>query len=134
MIIFKQSIFVDIFTISSKPALHVVGKFTQSKAACWLPTFSTSAIWISHRHRRTDTYLGPPDLIKYDMGKRFISAATFPDESDLIHIAAKQLQVESPNSLTYVERYHDPIRKALKFVKTGAPDLDDGVSYRKSRY
>lgn len=120
---FNQSLYVDIFTLDKKPVLHIVDESTKYQAARWLPDVSTEQVWRALRLAWIDTYLGPPSLITYDAGKQFISKA-FQSQSDLLHIDTRQVPVESPNSLTYVERYHEPIRKAYKCVKQEAPDLD----------
>lgn len=40
-------------------------------------------------------------------------------------IGTKSVPVEAANSLSIVERYHDPLRRAYRIVKREVPDIDD---------
>lgn len=51
-------------------------------------------------------------------------ANTFQIQSGLLHIATKLIPVESAHLMTYVERYHEPLRRAYKNIKEEAPGLD----------
>lgn len=42
----------------------------------------------------------------------------------MLQIDTKFMPIASPNSMSYVERYHTPIRNTYKIVTTEAPDLD----------
>lgn len=42
----------------------------------------------------------------------------------LKQIETKAINVESANSMTVVERYHSPISRAYKIIRTEAPDMD----------
>lgn len=73
-----------------------------------------------------DIYIERPDLVTHDAGKQFVTKV-FQTNSALLHVDTKCVPIESPNSMSYVERYHTQIRHAYKIVTTEAPDLDAGV-------
>lgn len=68
-----------------------------------------------------DVYLGPSDFIVHDAGKNFMEA-TFQANTDLLHIRTKFLPVESANSMTIVERYLAPMRRAFNIICKEAPE------------
>lgn len=78
----------------------------------------------------TDRYVfRPPAPITYDAAKQFISEA-FQCHSDLLNIETPRLPVEFSSSRTYVERYHEPKRKAYKCVTQEAPHLDNEAALK----
>lgn len=120
---FNHTVFVDIFYIDKKPILHVVDEATRYQAARWLPNVTADAVWRAMRLCWIDVYLGPPDIVTHDAGKQFI-AKVFQTNAALLHITTKCVPIESPNSMSYVERYHTPIRHAYKIVIAEATELD----------
>lgn len=75
--------------------------------------------------------MGPPDITIHDAGKNFM-AKYIKNNCNLLHIQAKSILVESPNYLTIVERYHDPVRRAYRIIKAEAPDLDKEASLQSN--
>eukprot|EP00171_Calliarthron_tuberculosum_P003348 IDg3348t1 len=69
-------------------------------------------------------YLGPPDIIVHDAAKTLLSKS-FQTNTGLLQITTKPVPIEAANSMTYVERYHAPLRRAFKIIKEEAPDIDD---------
>lgn len=59
----------------------------------------------------------------HDAGKQFV-AKVFQTSNERLHIETKCVPIESPNFMSYVERYHQPICHAYNIVKSKAPDLD----------
>src|SRR6266567_8802243 len=53
-------------------------------------------------------YLGPPDIIIYDIGKNFISKE-FKQYAIILGIAIRSVPVEAYNSVGMVERYYGPL-------------------------
>lgn len=49
----------------------------------------------------------------------------FKDNAELLHIETKAVPVESANSMSIIERYHGPVRREFKIIKSEAPDLSD---------
>lgn len=121
---FNQSVFVDLATIDKKICLHVVCEGTRYQAARWLPRTTASDVWRAFRLCWIDVYLGPPDIVVHDAGTNLI-AKSFQTNNALMYINTKAVPIESANSMTYVERYHVPLRRAYKIMKDEAPGLDD---------
>lgn len=121
---FNQQIYVDVMHLEGKPVLHVVDEATRYQAARWLPDVGADTVWNALRLCWIDVYIGPPDVITHDAAKYFL-AESFRSNSSMLHIATKPVPVESPNSMTYVERYHVPLRRAFKIMKAEAPNLNE---------
>ena len=121
---FNHSIYVDILYIDGRPMLHVVDEATNYQAARWLRSGTAEALWKALRLAWVDVYVGPPDIIAHDAGKNFMAQA-FKNNTDFIHVQTKAVPVEAPQSMTVVERYHAPLRKAYMVIKKEAPELDN---------
>lgn len=120
---FNHTIYADIFYIDKKPILHVVDEATYFQSAKWLENMEAETLWKALRGCWIDVYLGPPDFIAHDAGKNFMAAA-FQSNSDMLHIRTKAIPVEAAHSMSIVERYHTPIRRAYKIICKEAPDLN----------
>ena len=48
--------------------------------------------------------------------------------TSLLHIQAKAVPVESPNSLSIVERYHNPLRRAFRMGNQEVPEIDNDAA------
>ena len=123
---FNQTIYVDVCYLNGRPALHVVDEATNYQAARWLPAVSATAIWQALRLCWIDVYIGPPDVIAHDAGKGFV-AGEFQASADMLHIATKPIPVESPQSMSAVERYHGPLRRAYNIVSAESPNGTDSA-------
>lgn len=71
-----------------------------------------------------DEYIRYPDIIAHEAGKNFMGAA-FKANANMVHIPTKSIPVESSNSLTYVERYHSPTRRALNIIQRASSNLKE---------
>ena len=120
---FNQSIFVDICYIDDTAVLYVVDESTRYHAARFLRRVTAEAAWRTLLLCYIDTYLGPPDQITHDAGKQFVSGH-FQSQASLLYIATKEVPIECANSMTFVERYHEPLRKAYNLVKAEAQELN----------
>ena len=67
----------------------------------------------------------------HDAGKKFMARA-FEANADMLHISTKSIPVEAANSMSIVERYHSPLRRAFNIVKKEAPDMDDDDALQMS--
>jgi len=114
---FNEVVYVDLVTINKKNALHVVDEATRYQAARWLPANSADDVWRALRMCWIDVYLGPPNVVAHDAGKNLI-ARTFQLNANIMNIETKSIPIESPNSMTYVERYHTPLKRAFKIIKS----------------
>lgn len=119
---FNQVIYVDIVSIEKKHALHVVDEATRYQAARWIESDSADDVWRALRMCWIDVYIGPPDTVAHDAGKNFMARA-FQQNAGLMKIDTKPIPVESSNSMTFVERYHAPLRKAYKIIRADIPSL-----------
>lgn len=104
--------------------LHVADESTRYQAARRLPTISAESVWTAMRLCWIDVYLISPDLITNDAGKQFV-AKVFQSDASLMKVKTRLVPVKAPNSLSFVERYHTPIRRAINIIKTETVDLSD---------
>ena len=118
--------------IDSRPVLHVVDEATNYQAARWLSNVSADAIWQALRLCWIDVYVGPPDIITHDAGNGF-TAGQFQASADMLRITTKGIPVESPQSMSTVERYHAPLRKAYNTIAADSPVNTDQCRYNPGR-
>lgn len=71
-----------------------------------------------------DVYLSPPDFVAHDAGKQFMTRV-FQANAELLYIETKAVPVESAISMTFVERYHDPLQRTFHIIKAESSDLHD---------
>ena len=112
---FNYSIFVDIMYIDSSLILHVVDEATRFQAARWLRNVSAKHTWDTLRLCWIDVYLGPPDYVRHDAGKNFVSKE-FRQFASSMAITTKSVPVEAHWSIGIVERYHAVLRRAYKII------------------
>jgi hypothetical protein len=113
---FNHSIYVDVMYINASPILHVVDEATRFQAARWLQNMTSQHVWNALRACWIDVYLGPPDIINHDAGTNFTSQE-FQQHAQSLHIRTKEIPVEAANSMSIVERYHKPLRRAYEVLK-----------------
>lgn len=117
---FNHTVFVDIFYIDSKRVLYVVDEATRYQAASGLPTVAAESVWRTLRLCWIYICFWPPDILTHDAEKQLL-AKVFQSNAELLHIDTKCVPFESPNSMTYVERYHGAIRHGYNIMKTAVP-------------
>lgn len=122
---FNQSIYVDIMTLERKPVLHIVDEATRYQAARWLPSVSSASIWRALRLAWIDTYLGPPNVIGTDASNA-LTLDAFRIDANLFHVDTKDVPVEAANTMNVVERYHEPLRRAYRIVRSECRALATG--------
>eukprot|EP00171_Calliarthron_tuberculosum_P022824 IDg22824t1 len=81
-------------------------------------------VWRALRLCWIDVYLGPPNVLAHDAGKNLVARA-FQRHSALMTIDTKPIPVESANSMTYVERYHAPIRRSYNIIRADLPNITE---------
>jgi hypothetical protein len=67
--------------------------------------------------------LGPPEIIVSDSGSEFVGTE-FRQRVKQMAVEVKQVPVESHNSVGKVERYHIPLRRAYKIIRSELKDSD----------
>ena len=125
---FNYCIVVDIVHLEGKPTLHVVDEATAFQAAKFIPDFAASTVWEALETCWINTYLGPPDFIVTDAGTNFVGTK-FKQPAKQLSIEIKEVPVEAHNSIGKVERYHTPLRRAYKIIRTELKEegIDDEV-------
>lgn len=106
---YSHEIQVDVMYISQKPVLHVVCSHAKFQAASFLTNVSTKTIWNTLKRIWMHTFTGPPDVVRVDQGSSFVSKE-FHDEAEFMGIKVEEAPIECPTSLSFVERYHGPLR------------------------
>ena len=62
-----------------------------------------------------NTYLGPPDLVMYDLGTSFV-AKEFQQYANSLTIITKEVPVEAANTMGLVKCYHKPFYQAYEII------------------
>lgn len=52
-------------------------------------------------------------------------ARAFQANADMLHISTKAIPVEAAHSMSIVERYHSPLRRAVTIIRQEAPNIDE---------
>ena len=74
-----------------------------------------------------DTYLGPPDIITYDVGKNFVSKE-FKQYAIILRIAIRSVPVEAYNLVGIVERYYSPLRRIYYIIIAELLDINKDIA------
>ena len=117
---FNHIVAVDIMYISKKPVLHVVDEATHFSAALFLTKVSSNHVWKAFLKCWSRVYMGPPDHMRVDQGSQFISKE-FLDDCEAEGIMVLPAPVESPSTMSHVERYHAPLRSAYTKIRESLP-------------
>ena len=119
-LIFNHVLAVDIMYINGKPILHVVDEATHYMSALFLRKVSSEETWKAIQRCWIRVYLGPPDNIRVDQGSNFVSQH-FRNCTNSEGIQLLEAPVESPSTMTHVERYHAPLRSAYLKIRSDLP-------------
>ena len=111
---------VDIMYIQKRPILHLVDEATHFQAACFMKNVSSKETWKAIMRCWCYVYMGPPDHLRIDQGSNFISKE-FRQSASSQGIEIMEAPVESPNTMSHVERYHGPIRTAYERLEMELP-------------
>lgn len=120
---FNHTVAVDIMFIQSRAVLHVVDEATHFCAALFLTSHKSSDVWQALLRCWNRLYLGPPDFLRVDQGSNFVSKE-FLDLSEAEGITVLQAPIESPSTMSHVERYHAPLRAAYNKIRTDLPKTE----------
>jgi len=118
---FNYCIIVDIVHLEGKPVLHVIDEATAFQAAKFIPDFAASTVWEALEMCWINTYLGPPDFVVTDAGSNFVGTK-FMQPAKQLSIEVREVPVEAHHSIGKVERYHNPLRRAYKIIRTELKD------------
>ena len=117
---FNHIVAVDIMYISKKPVLHVVDEATHFCSALFLNKVSSSHVWKALLKCWSRVYLGPPDHLRIDQGSQFVSQE-FLESCEAEGISVLPAPIESPSTMSHVERYHGPLRAAYLKIRESLP-------------
>lgn len=104
--------------------MYVVDEPSRYQASHCLPNVTADFVWRALQMCWIDIYLGPPDIVIHHAGKQFI-ARVFQANAELPHIETKAVPVESLNSMSFLERYHSPVRRAFNIIKSELLELSE---------
>jgi len=110
---FNSVIAADIMYIKKRPVLHVVDEGTHFAAAAFVRNVTSKEIWKALMRCWTHVYMGPPDFLKLDQGSSFVSKE-FRGLAEAEGIKIMDCPIESPATMSHVERYHGPLRTAYE--------------------
>jgi len=113
---FNSVIVADIMYLSKQPVLHVVDESTHFAAALFLRQVSSKHVWKALLRCWVHVYLGPPDYLKLDQGSNFTSKE-FKGLATAAGVQIIECPIESPATMSHVERYHGPLRAAYEKLK-----------------
>ena len=117
---FNHVVAIDVMYIGGKPVLHVVDEATHYSAAVFLKRMTAEETWKCLLRCWIRTYLGPPDHLRVDQGSNFV-AKQFLSSAEAEGISVLEAPIESPNSMSHVERYHAPLRAAYEKIRDSLP-------------
>ena len=117
---FNNIVAVDVMYIDGRPVLHVVDEATHYASACFLKKMTAEETWKSFLRCWSRVYVGPPDKLRVDQGSNFV-AKSFLDSAQADGIEVIPVAVESPSSMSHVERYHAPLRLAYTRIRDDLP-------------
>ena len=72
-------------------------------------------------------YLGPPDIIIYDIGKNFISKE-FKQYTTILGTATRSVPVKAHNLVGMVERYHGPLYRIYYIIIAELLDISKDIA------
>lgn len=93
------------------------------QAAKRLLTVSSAAIWRSLQLAWIDAYLGSPDLIVTEAAS-FLTSKEFCSYALFFQINTKAVHVEVAQTMSVVERYHEPLRRVHRMIQKEDIDMD----------
>ena len=124
---FNRSLRLDICYISdngkSKPVLHVVDAATHFQAAAWLEKQDVTHVWNAFLICWARVFVGNPEEVLTDQGSVFISEG-FRELCSKSDIRLKHVPVESHNSLSVGEGYHNALKRTFGKLRVCHPKAD----------
>ena len=126
-VVFNDTLAIDLLWLDGKAALHVVDLHTHFSAAGFLQRQTVDDVWTTLLTIWACMYPGLPHVIKADQGSVFTSQR-WHDILSLSGIKLELSPIESHNSLTVGERYHDPLRRIYRKVRHDFPTLSESLA------
>lgn len=117
---FNHIVAVDVMYINSRPVLHIVHEGTHFNAAQFLRNMTAQHVWKTLLKCWSRVYLGPPDFLHVDQGSNFVSAELAANAT-ADGVTVLEAPIESPSTMSHVERYHAPLRVAYSKIRDSMP-------------
>jgi len=113
---FNHILAIDIMTLAGKSVFHAVDEATHYTAAVFLKKQTAEDTWKALLRCWSRVYLGPQDHIRMDQGSNLV-AKHFKASAEAEGITVLEAPIESPNTMSHVERYHAPLRTAFTKIR-----------------
>ncbi|CDF34787.1 unnamed protein product [Chondrus crispus] len=128
-VIFNHEVAVDLFWVGGNPILHVVDTHTGYQNVALPKSLSARHVWDAFLEAWVTVYVGIPNRIRADQGSVFTSK--FWDDITTLHGIDLQLSgTQSHNSIGIGERYHAPLRRIFRVIRSQYPKLDPEIAIR----
>jgi hypothetical protein len=115
-VLFSDKLAIDLFCLKRKASLHVHDLHTHFSAAGFLQGQSVDDFWTTLLTIWACVYPGLPNVIKADKGS-VVTSALWRDIVSISGVKLELSMIESQNSLTVGERYHDPLHRIYRRVR-----------------
>lgn len=122
-------LWLDTGSKKKAPVLHSVDMRAHFQNAIFLKGESARNVWDAFVEAWATVYTGYPQSIKSDHGSLFTSK----DWENLTDMAGIQIEIsgiESHNSISVGERYHEPLRRIFTVILHEYPKLDREIALR----
>lgn len=100
----------------------MIEEATQHQAATWLSDVTADSVRRAMRLCWINVSIGSPDIVTHEAREKLVSKV-YKENSALLHIDTKCVPIESPSSMSYVDREQTPTRHPYNIVTSEAPDL-----------
>ena len=128
-IVFNHEVAIDLFWVGGNPILHVVDTHTGYQNVGLPKSLSAQHVWEAFLEAWVTVYVGMPNRIRADQGS--VLTSKFWDDVTALHGVELQFSgVESHNSIGIGERYHAPLRRVFRVIRSQYPNLDPEIALR----
>ena len=117
---YNHIVSIDVVDIEGRKILHVVDECTHFQAAAILVNMKTDTVWRTLLRYWSNVYLGPTDFLRVDQGYNLVSKE-FKSAAETEGISVLEAPIESPQTMSHVGRYHNPLRLAYKKIIVELP-------------
>ena len=128
-VIFNHELALDLMWLEGQPILHIVDTHTHFQNAIVLKSKSTRDIWDAFVEGWASVYMGYPNRMRVDQESSIMSKG-WEAMASAQGIELKASGVESHNPLGVGERYHHPLRRVFKVLRSRHPNMDPEVLLR----
>lgn len=125
--VFNHEVAIYLSWFGGNPVLHIFDTHTGSQNVGLPKSLSAQNIWDAFLEAWIRVYM--PNHIRADQGSVFTSK--YWDDITTLHGVELQLSgTQSQNSLEIGERYHAPLRRIFRVIRSQCPKLDPEIALR----